>query len=315
MLPVKHKHVHIKQACEMARPKSTGEIKSHQQHLLMTPTEVAQIDEWRFRNHIGSRGEAIRRLCQNGLTVQEDIELALEEASDIWDRLTEFHSQLWSIDMQIRGRHEHANPALPAREWTAEDVVDRTLDWTSDLVDQCRVLYLDLLSLNNRVYSMSEPGSFAEAQREVVRQKEVIDAQREEVFRRLAESRDNRRLGLVIHWMDAHPEQLKKYEALSDVQKDEFLNRSTEHIRAAGEAAISFDAEEQASVRRRNDQPYDLEALADFIAAQVLFRPSLAAEQYLRFVKLHFPNADETMVAMMITKAKEAAAGRDISMP
>lgn len=43
------------------------EIKSHQQHLLMTPTEVKDIDDWRFANRIGSRGEAIRQLCRMAL--------------------------------------------------------------------------------------------------------------------------------------------------------------------------------------------------------------------------------------------------------
>lgn len=54
----------------MARPKSTGETKSHQQHLLMTPSEVEAIDTWRFANRIGSRGEAIRRLCQMGMLLE-----------------------------------------------------------------------------------------------------------------------------------------------------------------------------------------------------------------------------------------------------
>lgn len=54
----------------MGRPKSTGEIKSHQQHLLMAPSEVKAIDEWMFANRLKSRGEAIRRLCQIGMGVE-----------------------------------------------------------------------------------------------------------------------------------------------------------------------------------------------------------------------------------------------------
>ncbi|WP_421952103.1 hypothetical protein [Pelagibacterium sp.] len=58
----------------MARTKSQGEIKSHQQHLLMAPSEVEAIDNWMFKNRLKSRGEAIRRLCQIGLTYNENAE-------------------------------------------------------------------------------------------------------------------------------------------------------------------------------------------------------------------------------------------------
>lgn len=55
----------------MARPKSTGETKSHQQHLLMAKSEVAEVDEWMFANHIRSRGDAIRRLCKIGIATEQ----------------------------------------------------------------------------------------------------------------------------------------------------------------------------------------------------------------------------------------------------
>lgn len=66
----------------MARPKSTGETKSHQQHVLMTPSEVEAIDTWRYANRIGSRGEAIRRLCQMGIAVSENHAAASEASSE-----------------------------------------------------------------------------------------------------------------------------------------------------------------------------------------------------------------------------------------
>lgn len=53
----------------MARPKSEGETKTHQQHLLMAPSEIRAIDDWSFAHRIRSRGEAIRRLCQMGLAI------------------------------------------------------------------------------------------------------------------------------------------------------------------------------------------------------------------------------------------------------
>jgi len=65
----------------MARPKSDGEIKSHQQHLLMMPSEVKAIDDWMFANKLKSRGEAIRRLCRIGMRVE-----APRVQNDIWSQ-------------------------------------------------------------------------------------------------------------------------------------------------------------------------------------------------------------------------------------
>ncbi len=299
----------------MARPKATGETKSHQQHLLMTPTEIKAIDDWRYRNHISSRGEAIRRLCQNGLTVYEDIDTAFEEVSDIWDHVTDLHHNLWTIMMQVRERHDHANPPLPARTWTSEEVVDRAMDWTSDLVDQTKALYLNLLSLNNRVMTMSEPQAFAGAQRESRRQKETIDAMRSEVFQRQEEGKDNRRLGVVIDWMSADPTVTAKYEAMRDEQQEEFLERLTQHVKEVGESALEFTEEEQAKVRRTNDEPYDFRAVADLVAGQVLLKPEEETDAHVRYVLLHMPTADRTMIEIMVRKALAASKDRDVTFP
>ena len=51
-------------------PEATGakENKTERVQLLMTPSEVEAIDDWGFANRIRTRAEAIRRLCQVGLT-------------------------------------------------------------------------------------------------------------------------------------------------------------------------------------------------------------------------------------------------------
>jgi hypothetical protein len=45
----------------------SDELKSVRVQLLMTPTEVAAIDDWSFQSRIRSRGEAIRQLIQAGI--------------------------------------------------------------------------------------------------------------------------------------------------------------------------------------------------------------------------------------------------------
>lgn len=59
----------------MARPKKTdGEIKDQRVPLVMAPSELQELDDWMHQNRIRSRGEAIRRLCQIGMTATRDAE-------------------------------------------------------------------------------------------------------------------------------------------------------------------------------------------------------------------------------------------------
>ncbi|WP_162783617.1 hypothetical protein [Devosia naphthalenivorans] len=57
------------------------ELKDQRIITLMTPTELEAIDEWSFANRIRSRGEAIRRLCQIGLSVAEQRQVFENTAS------------------------------------------------------------------------------------------------------------------------------------------------------------------------------------------------------------------------------------------
>jgi hypothetical protein len=41
--------------------------KTERLHLVISPSELNEIDDWRFANRIGTRGEAVRRLAQKGL--------------------------------------------------------------------------------------------------------------------------------------------------------------------------------------------------------------------------------------------------------
>ncbi len=55
----------------MARPK-LGTSETERLHLKITKDEIAAIDDWRFKNRIASRSEAVRRLFRIAL-VSEDL--------------------------------------------------------------------------------------------------------------------------------------------------------------------------------------------------------------------------------------------------
>jgi hypothetical protein len=54
----------------MARPR-LGEGKTERVHLVITEPEIEAIEAWRYNNRVPSKSEAIRKLCQVGLAVED----------------------------------------------------------------------------------------------------------------------------------------------------------------------------------------------------------------------------------------------------
>lgn len=118
----------------MARPKSTGEIKSHQQHLLMTPSEVKAIDDWRFANRIGSRGDAIRRLCEIGMGVdQVGVPSAIGHLNNLVEGISK--DVQWLLDI-LDGREE-------APDNVEESILD-AIELLGKISDHVKILDLNL---------------------------------------------------------------------------------------------------------------------------------------------------------------------------
>jgi len=80
----------------------SAELKSERIQVLMTPSEVLAVDDWAHQNRIKSRGEAIRRLTEMGLSGESasgaadllkelrsmvGMELSQEEMSELTDML------------------------------------------------------------------------------------------------------------------------------------------------------------------------------------------------------------------------------------
>ncbi|MER9125408.1 hypothetical protein NKH81_20335 [Mesorhizobium sp. M0959] len=49
-----------------------NEGKSERLHMFISPKEIEKIEDWRFKNRVQSKSEAIRRLCQIGLAYDRD---------------------------------------------------------------------------------------------------------------------------------------------------------------------------------------------------------------------------------------------------
>ncbi len=85
LINVKRLYVHIVYNVDFVHDfrmnEQAKENKTQHLHILMAPSEVEAIDEWGFANRIRTRGEAIRRLCQMGLTVDEHSLKLFEQAT------------------------------------------------------------------------------------------------------------------------------------------------------------------------------------------------------------------------------------------
>jgi len=74
------------------------ELKDQRVVTMMSPSELESIDDWMFKNRIRSRGEAIRRLCQMGLMVDDK---ASSARGLIKDAIAAFHRHLVNlVDVQ-----------------------------------------------------------------------------------------------------------------------------------------------------------------------------------------------------------------------
>lgn len=63
----------------MARPR-LGESETERLHVKISADEITSIEDWRYANRIPSRSEAVRRLCQIGLSWDRDGKVLLKRA-------------------------------------------------------------------------------------------------------------------------------------------------------------------------------------------------------------------------------------------
>jgi len=63
------------------------ELKDQRVVTMMTPSELAAIDDWAFANRIRSRGEAIRRLCRIAIAADREVEPVHRALYGSWQQL------------------------------------------------------------------------------------------------------------------------------------------------------------------------------------------------------------------------------------
>lgn len=91
----------------MARPR-LGDSESKRLQMVITETELDAIEDWRFRNRVPSKSEAIRRLCQIALRFDEVADDLQEQVNAFMNRLVEAAKEIEGGLSQDPKRYDYA---------------------------------------------------------------------------------------------------------------------------------------------------------------------------------------------------------------
>lgn len=207
----------------MARPK-LGESDSKRLQMVITEDELAAISEWQHSNRVASKSEAIRRLCQIGLLVDQELEQFVDTAGDGVDILQGHFSKLYEVFRLVINRETYGKTFDRDQLW---DVLTLAIDQTHQAEEGLRALHTMLVTLYNAIVAMAEARSMEGATRKsaAIIRKANSDVERAE--RRKAKmdasAQENRYLSLIFAGEKAN--ERDAYEALSERKKDQYLKQ------------------------------------------------------------------------------------------
>lgn len=131
---------------------------------MMSDAELSAVDDWRFANKIGTRAEAIRRLCQIGLAYDREAgssrELTRAAIKSTLAGLNRF------LDVSSNLETDQAREVLAAMEEFQESA--------KTMIS----LFQDMATTDSTATAMEEAGEFSQQLRKATESKATIDARR-----------------------------------------------------------------------------------------------------------------------------------------
>lgn len=214
----------------MARPR-LGESETKRLQMVITEDELEAIDRWRFRSHIESRSEAIRRLCRIALLVDSGLEQITDASMEIAEASSLHRSKLADAARQAQERSKIRGEPIDAS--IASELSDDA-SYASELAEAADILRIMILALWNSTGPLTEEKDWKLAQSQAAE----IMAEHNRVLRDIDEQREryeeNRRLLIVLTAMSTR--EREAYERLPEAEKDAFLERAIAHVKAKEEA-------------------------------------------------------------------------------
>lgn len=142
--------------------------KSERLHMLISPAELEAIDNWRFKSHIATRADAIRRLTQMALQIDEPIE-------KIYRRTKELYRVLLSR-LDVNKELMDKSPI----DW--ERIAKIDLATTGELIKHVSELNMAVHAMTAQVLRMRGAGDIADLKAEAEKIKSEA-ADRTKIFR------------------------------------------------------------------------------------------------------------------------------------
>ena len=105
------------------------ENKTERLHMLISPSELKAIDDWGFKNRIRTKAEAVRRLCQIGLSYDQD-------SKQVENSSRRALRELFGSVAKLAEQRKNKSPAAQLREahLTLLALLDTQLDLHRDIV-------------------------------------------------------------------------------------------------------------------------------------------------------------------------------------
>lgn len=195
--------------------------------IMFSEEELAEIDEWRFANHIATRAGAVRRLCRIALLTEDALE-------DVVDKSFEgLELQLALVDDALEAERQLRHPQLSDVKYTADEIGQLAGYCTSGLSnasDNYEVVHRMLVTLYNAVAPLASAKTISAGDKassaEIEREHEAV-AKFEEARERRSENRF-----LVIALESLSAEEKAQLERMSDDEEDRFWGEQIAALKA-----------------------------------------------------------------------------------
>jgi exonuclease VII large subunit len=194
--------------------------------IMVSHEELAAIDDWRFANRIATRSDAIRRLCQNALWLEQELNNLADDLEGAYDFVMDRHRK--NADQFSHLRAIEQIGAEDRLDLPRSILLDRDLQWTSDFLERLKLTQLSLLELNNRVTVMTNAGNLRSGKLAAKQAVRDIDKRREELERHHEEGVDNMRLAAAM--ADETPEERAALEAMSLDDAEAYIQKKMDSL-------------------------------------------------------------------------------------
>ena len=217
--------------------------------IMMSDDELETIDDWRFKNRIATRSDAVRRLAQIGMLAEFKLEQAVDSATEcldgIGDRLLEANADRLAIIPAEEGNIQYTRDE-------AEDIIFSASRRDLVTLEAIEELHLKIVAIYNAIVPFAKAKSLRkgidESRHRLIIADEAIHRARE----KRKELEENRYLSILLATFSV--EQKRAYEAMSETDQEQYLTARVSEL-ASAEQAEPIAFAEHYGLRRFWEEP------------------------------------------------------------